>query len=664
MTFTTQSRGAAGASLIAALAFGVAAETCFATGPVATVSVIARHGVGDGSSALAVAVPRPTDLAADAAGNIFIGLRGRIRRIDGAGVITTLIGGPAPEAATKAASGIAVGPNGVVFVADDSLHRVCSVSANGAATPVAGNGEQGYGGDGGPGVAASLSSPSAVASGAGGTLYIADRGNNRIRKLAADGTITTIAGTGERGTDGDGGPATAARVDQPEDVAVDSSGNVFLISSIAGIVRKVDAQGVITTVPIGEHVTSIDVGADGSLYFARLGQVWRLATDGQTSLVAGIGGSAGFSGDGGPAAQAKFGWIGAIAARPTGGVLIADHGNKRVRVVDSDGIVTTVAGNGTWAMFGDGGSAFGASLYCADVAPAPDGRLFVADTTNHRVASITPQGVIDTHAGMGDYGFAGDGGAADQATVYSPGSAVTAPDGTLYIADSANNRIRKVDPNGTITTFAGTGHEGFDGDGGPAAAAVLALPVELALGPDGSLYFADNGNRRIRKIDPAGVINTIAGDGGTENAPEGVPAATASIGFVAGIAVRPDGTLLLALDSQHRVKEVRADGTLWTVAGDGIDGFAGDGGPAASARLASPQGVAVAPDGAIFIADSGNGRIRRVANGTITTLLQPDGALPLLGTPGGMRMSSDGQALYACDALYRRVLRVDLEPGE
>jgi len=663
MRSTTRPHNALAASLIAALGFSVAAERCFAD-PVAMISVVAQHGVGEGVPALAVALARPTDVAADSAGNIYVANRGRVRRIDSAGVITTLIGGLPPETATKAASGVVVGPNGVVFLADDTLHRICSVSADGTATPLAGNGEQGYGGDGGPGVSASLSSPSAVALGPEGSLYIADRGNNRIRKLAPGGTITTIAGTGERGADGDGGPATAARLDQPEDVAVDSAGNVFLVNAIAGVVRKVDVQGVITTVPLGEHVTAIDVGTDGDLYFARLGQVWRLATDGQTQLVAGIGGASGFSGDGGPATQAKFGWIGAIGTRPTGGVLITDHGNKRIRAVDSGGIVTTIAGNGTWALFGDGGSAVGASFYCADVAPAPDGRLFVADTTNHRIAFVTPQGIIDTYAGVGDYGFAGDGGTAEQAQLYSPGGAVTAADGTLYIADSANNRIRKVDPTGTITTIAGTGDEGFDGDGGPATAATLDLPVELALGGDGSLYFTDNGNRRVRKIDPAGMISTIAGDGGTANAAEGVAAASASIGFVAGIAVRPDGTVLLALDGDHRVKEVRADGTLWTVAGDGIDGLAGDGGPAASARLAYPQGIAVAPDGAIFIADSGNGRIRRVANGTIATLLQADGALPPLGTPGGLRISSDGQALYACDGRYRRVLRLDLEPGE
>ncbi|MGH8584547.1 MAG: RHS repeat-associated core domain-containing protein [Gammaproteobacteria bacterium] len=296
-----------------------------------------------------------------------------------------------------------------------------------------------------------------------------------------------------------------------------------------------------------------------------LGDGTRRSTTGLRATMTTVAGSAlgGFSGDGGPATAAALGGLPGLALGPDGSLYIADAGNHRIRRVGPNGIITTVAGTGATGFSGDGGPATAASLSGPfGLALSLDGSLYIADQFHHRIRRVGPDGIITTVAGTGAIGISGDGGPATAAALNSPFGVALGPDGSLYIADGGNNRIRRVGPDGIITTVAGMGFFGFSGDGGPATAAALYLPLGLALGLDGSLYIADTGNNRIRRVGPDGIITTVAGTG-------------------------------------------RFGGT---------GGFSGDGGPATAAVLNMPSGVALGPDGSLYIADSDNRRIRKVAS--------------------------------------------------
>ena len=323
----------------------------------------------------------------------------------------------------------------------------------------------------------------------------------------------------------------------------------------------------------------------------------------------------GFAGDGGSATSAAFDQPRAATVGPDGSVYIADTFNHRVRRVDPSGSVSTLAGTGQAAFGGDDGPGTAAALHwphSVDVDPAGLS-LFVADSANHRVRRLDlSSGVITTVAGTGTAGSAGDGGPAGAAQLQDPKAVYVAPSGDLYIADSGNERIRRVDRSGTIATVAGTGTTGFSGDGGPATAAQVASPRGLAGDDAGNLYVADDNNHRIRRIDPSGVVTTVAGTGVAEATGDGGPATAAQLDHPRGVAVDGRGNLFIADSMSHRVRMVDAGGVISTVAGCGRSGYGGDGGPATVARLFEPRGVAVDSAGRLYVADTYNDRIRRV----------------------------------------------------
>jgi sugar lactone lactonase YvrE len=323
----------------------------------------------------------------------------------------------------------------------------------------------------------------------------------------------------------------------------------------------------------------------------------------------------GFSGDGGSAVSASFHQPRAAAVGPDGTVYIADTFNHRVRRVDPGGAVTTLVGTGQAAYSGDDGPAGAATLHWphgVTLDPAGAG-LYIADSANHRVRRVDlASGIIATVAGSATPGAGGDGGPATAAQLQDPKALYAAPSGELYIADSGNDRIRRVDGTGTITTVAGTGIAGYSGDGGPATAAQFDGPRGLAGDGAGNLYVADDNNHRIRRIDGAGVVTTLAGTGTGGFSGDGGPAVSAQLDHPRGVAVDGRGNVFIADSMSARVRMVDPGGVIATVAGCGRQGYGGDGGPATVARLFEPRGVAVDAAGRLFVADTYNDRVRRV----------------------------------------------------
>jgi PIN domain nuclease of toxin-antitoxin system len=328
----------------------------------------------------------------------------------------------------------------------------------------------------------------------------------------------------------------------------------------------------------------------------------------------------GFSGDGGPATSARLSYPYSVAVDTAGNLFIADTYNHCVRKVTPGGVISTVAGNGTYGFSGDGGPATAAQLRIPQgVAVDTAGNLFIADTGNNRVRKVTPGGVISTVAGNGTHGFSGDGGPATSAQLNYPSGVAVDTARNLFIADRNNNRIRKVAPGGVISTVAGNGTYGFSGDGGPAMAAQLRIPQGVAVDTTRNLFIADYGNNRVRKVTSNGVISTVAGNGIRGFSGDVGPAASARLNGPSGVAVDTARNVFIADTGNNRVRKVTSSWVISTVAGNGIRGFSGDGGPATSARLSYPYGVAVDTAGNVFIADF-NQRIRKVTLGPLPPL--------------------------------------------
>ncbi len=616
-------------------------------------------------------------------------------------------GRPATVAVLAHPLGIAVDSSGNLYVADTGSSRVRKVSAaTGIMTTVAGTGAYGFSGDGGPATAASLAAPVAVFLDASGNLYIADGGNNeRVRMVsAATGVITTVAGDGTSGFLRDAGPATAAQLYFPRGIALDGSGNLYIADSGNNRIRKVDAAtGVITTVvgsgpggpaghgggfsgdggPATAALLSFpgDIVLDGSrnLYIADSGNSRIRKVTAATGIIATVVGSGSrfgdFSGDGGPATAAALNRPEALALDGSGNLYIADTGNQRIRKV-SAGIITTIAGTTAEGFSGDGGPATAASLEDPyDVALDSSGNFYIADESNNRIRKVSAAtGIITTIAGSGIGLFPGDGGPATAATLFSPAAVTADGAGNLYIAE---DRIRKVDSaTGIITTVAGTGTPGFSGDGGPATLASFEFPADITLDGAGNLYVADSNNERIRKVIAAtGIITTVAGSGTRGFSGDGGPATAASFSFPLSVAVDGSGNLYIADSGNHRIRKVTAaTGIITTVAGNGRDDFSFNPGPATAVPLRSPGAVAVDSSGNFYIVDGWH-RVRKVtaATGVLTTVAGsfPEGSREGDGVPATtvalfspVDVAVDGSGnFYIADTGNERVRKVTAATG-
>jgi uncharacterized protein (TIGR03437 family) len=498
---------------------------------------------------------------------------------------------------------------GNLYIADTFNHRVRKITPGGTITTTAGTGQAGYSGDGGAASAATLNQPRGVAVNAAGEIFVADSQNRRVRKIAADGTISTVVGSGVSGTSGEGGPATQAQLFNPLAVALDTQGRLHVADST---------------------------------------RVLAVAADGMLSRVAGGGATAGTAADGGPATQADL-VIWGLAIDAQNNIFVSEHTADRIRKITPDGVIHTVSGASHYQ--GDGGPATEAVLYNPDsVTPDGEGGFYIADMLNNVVRHVDEAGTIRTVAGNGILGFSGDGGPATQARLAAPQGVAHDQNGDLYIADSGNDRVRKVDTQGMISTFAGTGTNGSAGDGGAATAALFRSLVDVKVDSEGNVYLTDSSDNRVRVIDAAGVIHALAGTGQGGFSGDGGPATQAQLNFPSEVEVdEASGNIYIADEFNGRVRVVRPDGTIGTavetvgsvrgIARDsdgriyvansnnnyierhaggefsrltlaGSRGLAGDGGPAELATVTNPQDVSLDEAGNLYVADAGNHRIR------------------------------------------------------
>ncbi len=603
------------------------------------ISTFAGGGAGDGMPATAVGMT-PFGVGADAIGNVYIAdmNNNRVLKVNTSGRLSTIAGTgtsgyngdsiSASSARLCSPTGVTVDNIGNVYIADKCNGLVRKVNVAGIISTIAGGGS--VLGDGGPATNAILSNPFAVALDAIGNLYIADAVSSRVRKVDTMGIINTIAGTGTAGYSGDGGPGTNAMLQNPSGVVIDAIGNVYIADIGGKRVRKLDTGGIITTFAgngvagiTGDHgsataaelynPSSVSIDNLGNVYITdqTYGYVRKVDTSGIINYFAGGGG---LITEGIHADSAELYQTSGIIYDGVGNLYVVDKGLFRVRKINVSGIINTVAGNMQDSYLGDNYAASAAGLqYPCDVATDASGNLYIADQTNNRIRKIDNLGIITTIAGNDTLGFTGDGGPATSAQIYSPIAVATDISGNIYFSDHHNQRIRKINSSGSISTIAGTGTIGFSGDGGPATAAMIAYPYQITTDIHGSIYFADEGNNRIRKINSTGIISTIAGCSSTSGfGGDGGPATLAHLRFPTGVAVDRSGNVYIADMINNRVRKLDTFGIINTIAGTSSSGYSGDGIPATSAELYEPMSLKFDSAGNLYIVDYGNNMIRMV----------------------------------------------------
>lgn len=563
------------------------------------------------------------------------------------------LGGPGPNDGVGQAArfngpvAIASDSAGNLYVADGGNHTIRKITPTGFVSTFAGKAGV-VGNADGTGPAASFRFPMGVATDGAGNVYVADSGNNTIRKITTAGVVSTFAGTaGEFGSTDGTGPA--ARFSLPYGIAIDSTGNLFVTDIGNDTIRMITPAGVVSTFAgtanapgstngiggaasiSGASAVAID-SADNLYVFA--GQVRKITPAGIVSTLAGgpFPGSADGTGD-----AASFRYPQGIATDSAGNVYVADTDNSAIRKITPEGVVTTFAGaaENTGSADGVGGEA--SFAFPVGIATDGAGNAYVADTRNNTIRKISPEGLVGTLAGAAE-AFGSTDGVGRTAT-FGPAIGIS-PDrtGNLYVTDQFNNTIRRIAPSGMVSTFAGTGPAQGSSDG-TGSAASFNSPKGITTDTYGNVYVADSGNGTIRKISPSGDVTTFAGTAGQFGTADGAGSA-ARFMFVSGIAMDDAGNVFVA--DSNAIRKITAAGVVSTLAGSAgaMSGNSDGIGPAASFWL--PQGVATDASGNVYVADTGNHTVRKVTpSGRVTTLAGTAGEIGSVdGTGPAARFNS------------------------
>ena len=617
--------------------------------PNGTITTIAGNGIagfsGDGGPALESSLNFPAGLVFDKE-NLYVADRNnhRIRKIDSKGIISTVAGtgipeccndnGLAVEAHLYFPSDIDVDTEGNLYISDRSNNRIRKVNSDGIITTMAGLGKPGYGGDFGPADKALLKYPFGISLDNKGNFYIADRGNNRVRKIDQRGIITTIAGDGTHSFGGDYGPANQSSLAFPTDVTVDSLGTVYIADRNNNRVRKIDRLGVITTL-MGLSQTEFngdnEISAETTLHLpfalALNGEDRLLVVDrnhfrvrevrlqsNQVETVAGNGTFL-FRGDGGPGGGATLEAPSGIAVDSKGNVLFADRLHQRIRRVGGNGIIETVIGNGKQGNEGNGRPGIEATLHLPEVLVMDrEDNIYLTQRSGNAwiIRKSNAEGIITHFAGNGRQGNTGDGGPAIEASFHTISDIAADGSGNIFIADSINRNIRKIDKQGIISTIAEASLE---------ALGTEVHPNGIVVDKAGSIFFSDSGSSKVYKIDTSGAITLIAGTGDFGDHGDGGPALEAGLRSPGGLAIGPDGFLYIAEQTTHRIRKVDSSGIITGYVGTGKFGYSGDGGPAIEANIKNPFRMDFDREGNLYFSDRDNNRIRKVdTSGVITTI--------------------------------------------
>lgn len=544
-------------------------------------------GSADG---LAAEFTSPSDVAVDASGNVYVADSGNntIRKIDPNRVVTTLAGvakktgsadGAGAAAQFNGPAAVAVDASGNVFVADSGNNTIRKVTPAGEVTTFAGKAGA-AGSTDGTGAAALFNGPGSLAFDAAGNLYVADSGNNIIRKISPKGVVSTIAGTAGQAGFTDGGGA-AARFRNPSGVASDPAGNVYVADNFNHAIRKIAADGAVTT----------------------------LAGDAKSGSTDGTG------------KDARFKLPARLAMDSNGNVYVTDS-NAQVRKITKTGIVTTFSGAPAQSGTEDGVGAAARFNFSNGIVLDREGNLYLADMDNSTIRKITRSGVVTTFAGAaGKFGNADGTGTA--ASFGGVGTVAIDRDGNLYATEFYNNTIRKITPAGVVTTFVGASGKAGSADG-KGTAAQFSGPNDIKSDAAGNLYVADFNSNTIRKITPEGVVSTLAGSAGKAGSQDGT-GSNALFDGPAGVAVDAKGNVYVTELNTHTVRKITPEGVVTTLAGQAGKPGSADG-TGTAATFSQPWGIATDKRGNLYVCDTGNNTIRKITPaGDVTTVV---------GTPG------------------------------